>query len=156
MPAAAAVDFFLGCCQCLSWAQAMASARPFASVAALVAAADRIWAAADEAMMLEAFAGHARIGDRAALAQKFSAAAREQGRVAAATEAEIAALAAGNEAYIAKNGFLFIVCATGKSAAQMLALLETRLGNERGQELYEAAREQGKITALRLRQRVES
>ena len=152
LPPSGAVEFFLHCCHCRAWAEAMAAGRPYGGIEQLLSAADRHWAGADEIMILEAFAAHPRIGDRRALRQKFTPAAKEQGQVAQASDRVIDALADGNEAYYRRHGFIFIVCASGKSAEQMLELLRARLGNDRRRELQNGAAEQGKITALRLRQ----
>ena len=108
-----------------------------------------------EADIVEAFGHHPEIGASLdALRDKFASTAQwassEQASVAAATEQTLLALRDGNVAYRERFGFIFIVCATGKSAAEMLSLLEARLGNARDRELSIAAAEQGKITALRL------
>ena len=103
---------------------------------------------------LEAFAAHPRIGDLDALRKKFASTANwcagEQAGVAAADEAVLTALADGNRAYEARFGYIFIVCATGKSAAEMLAILTARLANDPEVELKVATAEQAKITRLRL------
>jgi 2-oxo-4-hydroxy-4-carboxy-5-ureidoimidazoline decarboxylase len=137
-------------CHCAAWVDAMLAERPFANRAALLAAAERHWQSADEAAMLEAFSGHARIGDLAALRDRFAPAAREQGQVATAEDAVLADLLALNRAYEARHGFIFIVCASGKSARVMRDLLRERLPNDRARELANAAREQAAITRLRL------
>ena len=103
----------------------------------------------------EAFSHHPQIGaDPKALRAKFAATAkwaeREQAGMAEADKATIAELAAGNRAYIERFGYIFIVCASGKTAAQMLALLQHRLPHDTEQEIFVAATEQAKITALRL------
>lgn len=150
LPYADAVEAFLSVCASPGWAAAMAAARPFASVAGLRGRARVVWAGAGEGDWLAAFAGHPRIGDMAALREKFGHAAREQGQVAAAGEDVLERLRAGNVAYEIRFGFIFIVCAKGKSAEHMLDLLETRLGNSREQELRIAAAEQGEIIQVRL------
>ncbi len=137
-------------CHCAPWVEAMLAERPFADLAALHDAARRHWQRMDEAAMLEAFSGHARIGDLAALRDRFAPAAREQGQVAAADEALLADLLALNRAYEERHGFLFIVCASGRSAAAMRDLLRARLPNDRATELANAAAEQAAITRLRL------
>jgi OHCU decarboxylase len=107
-----------------------------------------------EADWLEAFAAHPLIGDVDSLRAKYAAtktlAAGEQSGVASAGEATLAALAEVNRAYRDKFGFIFIVFATGKSAAEMLAILKSRIDNSREQEIRNAAVEQMKITRLRL------
>lgn len=154
LPEEEAVSRLLLCCGCASWAAAVARARPFASKEALRAASSEHWSRAGEREWLEAFAHHPRIGGKDALRAKFSAtkdwALGEQAGTAAADEATLDALAKGNADYEAKFGFIFIVCATGKTAAQMLALLGERLPNARAHELRVAAGEQAKITEIRL------
>ncbi len=147
---------FLDCCHCLRWADDMLSARPFGSKMDLLRQAERFWRTADEKEKLEAFSGHARIGDLEALRNRFAVqASREQGQIARADDAVLLELKKKNEEYLARNGFIFIVCATGKSAEEMLAILDERLGNDRVMELDIAAREQGKITQLRLDQLID-
>jgi 2-oxo-4-hydroxy-4-carboxy-5-ureidoimidazoline decarboxylase len=128
--------------------------RPVADKTAALAAADAAWAETGEQDWLEAFAQHPRIGGKDALRAKFAAtkswARGEQAGAAAADEATLDALAKGNADYEARFGFIFIVCATGKSAAEMLALLNARLPDERAPELKIAAAEQRKITKIRL------
>lgn len=154
MPQSQAAAFFFDICHCNDWAQSMANARPFVSIDGVLEKADILWSEATDEMILESFLGHAKIGDREAIRQKFSAAAKEQGQIGEASDAVIDALAEGNQLYFEKNQFIFIVCATGKSAEEMLELLNGRLPNTREQELKNGAREQGKITELRLRQRL--
>jgi 2-oxo-4-hydroxy-4-carboxy-5-ureidoimidazoline decarboxylase len=145
---------FERCCGARAWVERMCAARPFASAEALLAEAERQWEALGEREWREAFAHHPRIGDVEALRKRFAStaawAADEQRGAAAADEDTLAALANGNRLYEERFGCIFIVCATGKSAAEMLALLEARLGNEPAHELRVAAGEQGKITRLRL------
>lgn len=152
-PEAAATEL-LRCCGCRRWAATLSALRPFQSRDALVAAADREWARTSREEWLEAMGHHPRIGGKDALRARFAAtkdwSKGEQASVAAADEATLDALAAGNAEYEAKNGFIFIVCATGKSAAEMLALLKQRLPNTKEQELAIAAGEQARITRIRL------
>lgn len=144
----------LRCCGCRRWAQAVASKRPFSSREALVAAADREWSRTSREEWLEAMTHHPRIGGKDALRAKFAAtkdwSRGEQASVTAADEATLEALEKGNADYEAKHGFIFIVCATGLSAAEMLARLKARLPNTKEQELAIAAGEQAKITRIRL------
>jgi 2-oxo-4-hydroxy-4-carboxy-5-ureidoimidazoline decarboxylase len=133
----------------------MLEERPFASSAALYNCAEQLWSGLGAADQLEAFAHHPQIGeDLAALRERFAAthalAAREQAGVAAADDATLLALRDGNRAYRARFGFIFIVCATGKSAREMLGILEQRLRRDPATELAQAAAEQAKITRLRL------
>lgn len=137
---------FLKACGSKKWATAMAWARPFESVPAMLRAAEREWWKLSEADYLEAFGAHPRIGDSSG--GKWST--QEQSGAASAAELTLAKLKSQNDAYFEKYGFIFIVCATGKSADEMLALLEARLGTERAVEVRTASEEQAKITQLRL------
>jgi len=133
----------------------MAEARPFASTPALFAAAERHWQELDSADYLEAFSHHPQIGeDLGALKQRFAhtlaLSTAEQAGVTAADERTLVALRDANVAYRARFGFIFIVCASGKSAAELLAALLERLANDLARELAIAAAEQAKITRLRL------
>lgn len=142
------------CCGARAWVRAMIASRPFTDRDALHAAADRAMAALESPDWLEAFAHHPRIGDVAALRTRFAATAawagREQAGAAQADEATLAALAAGNRDYEARFGHIFIVCATGLTAAEMLARLRARIGHDAAEELRIAAAEQAKITHLRI------
>ncbi|HSY24118.1 MAG TPA: 2-oxo-4-hydroxy-4-carboxy-5-ureidoimidazoline decarboxylase [Polyangiaceae bacterium] len=144
----------LRCCGSQRWADAMLDRRPFGSAAALRAAAREVWAGLDRDDYLEAFASHPPIGggaeDHAALASTRAWSAEEQSGAAGAAADVARALRDANRVYRQRFGFLFIVCATGKSADQMLAALQVRLTNEPEIELLIAAAEQGKITELRL------
>lgn len=141
------------CCGSTRWAEAMARARPFADADQLLAEAELEWARTAEADWREAMTHHPRIGE-SALRAKFQATAgwssQEQKGVQGASEETIRGLAEGNRAYEEKFGFIFLVCATGKSADEMLALLRSRLDNPLPDELRIAAGEQAKITRIRL------
>ncbi|PRQ05609.1 2-oxo-4-hydroxy-4-carboxy-5-ureidoimidazoline decarboxylase [Enhygromyxa salina] len=144
-----------GCCGASAWVTAMLASRPFVDDDALYARAAQVWAGMERADILEAFDHHPRIGaDIQALREKFAStaatAASEQAGAQRATEAELERLRAGNVNYEACYGHIFIVCATGKSAAQMAEILESRLRNSPDAELRIAAAEQAKITRLRL------
>ena len=133
----------------------MLRARPFASADALLRQADQSWNQLEKSDYLEAFSHHPEIGaDLAELRKKFASTAElalgEQAGAATASEATLLALRHGNRAYRERFGFSFIVCASGKSAAEMLALLEQRLPHSADSELAIAAAEQAKITRLRL------
>ena len=145
---------FSACCTAGRWVAAMVSARPFANLEALQAAASLHWQQMQEPDYLEAFDGHPKIGDPASLKAKYGAtretARGEQSGVATASDAVLNELAVMNSRYLDKFGFIFIVCATGKSAQEMLELLQERYDNERTTELEIAAAEQGKITAIRI------
>lgn len=151
---AGAAGMLRRCCNCLRWIDQLVQARPFRDPQALRDAADRIWWSLDEPDYLEAFAAHPQIGDIDSLREKYadtrSLAAGEQSGVAAADEQTLQGLARGNADYLERFGFIFIVCASGKSAAEMLDLLETRLDNTRREEIANAAEEQRKIFQLRL------
>jgi 2-oxo-4-hydroxy-4-carboxy-5-ureidoimidazoline decarboxylase len=144
----------LRCCASRRWAEAMEVLRPFAIEAAVIDAAGRVWWELERSDWLEAFAAHPRIGDLDALRARFAATAAwsmsEQAGMCGAPEDVLRRLADGNRAYEERFGYIFIVCATGKSATKMLALLEGRLGNAPGDEIQIAAAEQAKITRLRL------
>jgi OHCU decarboxylase len=149
----AALEAMLACCGARRWASAMAALRPIANVVELSLAADRIWTTMQEADWIEAFACHPRIGDRkAAHASQKSVAwsQQEQSTAASAEERVLSELAAGNALYEQHFGFTYIVCATGKTAEEMLAILNRRLGNNRATELREAAEQQRQITQIRL------
>jgi hydroxyisourate hydrolase len=152
---AAARSAFLRCYGSARWAERMTALRPFASVHDVFAAADSLWPSLEPADWLEAFAAHPKIGDFDALKTRFAStgawSATEQSGVATASEAVLRALAARNAEYEARFGFIFIVCATGKSAPELLALIEQRIGNDPQAELLISAGEQAKITRIRLR-----
>jgi 2-oxo-4-hydroxy-4-carboxy-5-ureidoimidazoline decarboxylase len=147
LPPAAAARELVRCCGARAWAARVAAGRPYADMASLLAAADAAWAEADRASRLEAFAAHPRIG------QSDGASAwsrREQAGARGAAPEVLAALAEGNRRYEARFGHVFLICASGRDAAEMLAELEARLGNDPETELRVAAEEQRKITRLRL------
>jgi OHCU decarboxylase len=145
----------LKCCGSQAWARALLTRRPFADAPELLTAADEIWWNLDERDWLEAFAAHPRIGgrERAARAQHAQAESwseQEQAGARDAAQATLDELAVANRTYGEKFGYIFIVCATGKTAEEMLALLRARLSNDAATELRNAAAEQQKITKLRL------
>ena len=144
----------LQCCTSQRWVERMIKARPFSNAKELSQAADLNWLNLTDADYLQAFEGHPKIGDVSSLKAKYastkSLAAGEQSSVNDANDSVIDALAKGNRDYENKFGFIFIVCATGKSAQQMLDLLEERLPNNRDLEVKNAAEEQRKIFQLRL------
>lgn len=151
-----ATSKLLTCCTSASWAHSVASARPFTDIDDVLASSDKAWQEAqiEEANLLEAFDGHPQIGNVDSLKEKYrntqDSAAHEQSGANNAGMEVIEALAKGNQAYLDKFGFIFIVFATGKSAQEMLDLLLARLPNDRDTELRNAAAEQNKITRLRL------
>jgi len=154
LPAPARAEALATCCGAAAWVATLNQQFPFASADALYEAAERTWHNLTEADWRESFAHHPKIGDVRALREKFAStaawAAGEQGAVTQASQATLEALAAGNEAYERKFGHIFIVCATGKSADEMLASLQARLPHDHSQEIHVAMREQAKITRLRL------
>ena len=138
------------CCGSASWAERMLARRPFASLDALLATARETWFALSPADWLEAFNAHPRIGERSAFVSTRHLSEREQSGAAAAAADVRAELAHLNREYELKFGYIFIVCATGKSAEEMVSLLRERLRNDAATEMPIAAGEQAKITALRL------
>jgi 2-oxo-4-hydroxy-4-carboxy-5-ureidoimidazoline decarboxylase len=137
---------FTRCCGSRRWVEGMLARRPFSSANELFAAADAIWGGLERADFLEAFAHHPAIG--ATGARGFSAG--EQAQVAQASATTLGELETLNLHYRERFGFVFLVCATGKSADEMLALLRARIDNAADVELRIAAGEQAKITRLRL------
>jgi allantoicase len=139
------------CCGAARWADAMAAARPFEDVAAVLRIAERTWWSLDEAAHREAFAAHPRIGETRTPASGDAAwSAGEQRAAQAAAAPLLAELAEANRAYLDRHGFVFIVCATGRTAESMLADLRVRTPGALADELRTAAEEQIKITRLRL------
>jgi 2-oxo-4-hydroxy-4-carboxy-5-ureidoimidazoline decarboxylase len=154
LPEDEVLQLLISFCGSSVWAKEMLMKRPFASTDTLMEAAEACWSTRSEADFLEAFSHHPKIGDISSLREKFASTAHfasgEQGSVASASEEILQGLARGNADYEQKFGFIFIVCATGKSASEMLELLENRLPNSREEELRIAAGEQSKITRIRL------
>ncbi|HUA98531.1 MAG TPA: 2-oxo-4-hydroxy-4-carboxy-5-ureidoimidazoline decarboxylase [Terracidiphilus sp.] len=151
--ASSALEAMLACCGARRWAAAMVALRPIAGVFVLSEAADRVWSTMEEADWLEAFACHPRIGERKAAhasAQSSAWSRQEQSSTDAARAQVLAELAAGNTEYEQRYGFTYIVCATGKSAEEMLAILKRRLESDRATELREAAEQQRQIMQIRL------
>ncbi len=145
---------FLKCCGSRNWARALTDARPFTDARALFREADSVWWSLRDDDWLEAFRAHPKIGEQKAAAaqseQARSWSTQEQSGVQDAATETKAALALGNQEYEEHFGFIFIVCATGKTSAEMLAILKGRLQNDPVTELRLAAEEQRKITRLRL------
>jgi OHCU decarboxylase len=146
LPDARAESELLRCCASHRWAHLMAVERPFVNIDVIAAVAQRLWWSLAAADWLEAFAAHPRIGERATSAWSV----QEQAQAMAISDDTRARLVAGNRAYEERFGYTFLVSATGKSADEILAMLDRRLRNEPGDELQVAADEQRKITALRL------
>jgi OHCU decarboxylase len=148
-----ALRAMIACCGAKRWTSAMVEQRPFAGIVDLSEAADRTWGEMQEADWLEAFACHPRIGERKVThvsAQSAAWSRQEQSAAASATERVLSELAEGNALYEERFGFTYIVCATGKSADEMLAILQRRLTNDRAAELREAAEQQRQILQIRL------
>ena len=141
-------------CGSSRWVDRMMARRPFGGRDALLSAAGHEWTALGEDDWREAFAHHPKIGDRDSLRARFpdthALSAREQAGVDCAADAVLSALADANRVYERRFGYIFIVCASGLSAEEMLARLTARLGNSPAQEIVVAAAEQARITALRL------
>ena len=154
LPIDKANHLFMQCCTSEKWVEKMVVSRPFTDTGGLRETADHIWNELNESDYLQAFEGHPKIGDVNSLKAKYAntkeLASGEQSGANQAAEELITELAHSNREYEKKFGFIFIVCATGKSAQQMLELLHHRLNNDRHQELRIAAEEQRKIFHLRL------
>jgi OHCU decarboxylase len=132
----------------------MTKARPFSNRTDLLEKAEQVWWSLDSEDWLEAFRAHPKIGEQKAAALQSAQArnwsAQEQSGIAGAADEIKAALAAGNAEYEQRFGFIYIVCATGKTPAEMLSILNRRMTNDQDAELRMAAAEQAKITRLRL------
>jgi OHCU decarboxylase len=158
LPTGVASQEFVKCCGSMRWARAMIDGRPYESLEQLTRAASEVWWSLGHEDWLEAFRSHPRIGEKKAAtevstqSQQWSG--QEQSGVCAADQVTIDSLAQLNREYENKFGFIFIVCATGKSAHEMLAILRERLDNDIDSELPIAAAEQAKITELRLKKLV--
>jgi 2-oxo-4-hydroxy-4-carboxy-5-ureidoimidazoline decarboxylase len=142
------------CCGSTNWVNKMLEALPVEDLIELLETAEEKWYACQEADWREAFAHHPKIGDIHSLKEKFASTAHwaegEQAAVQEASEQTLQQLAAANQAYEQRFGYIFIVCATGKSAGEMLQLLNLRLYNNPEVEIQIAMEEQNKITKLRL------
>ncbi len=137
-----------------TWCARVVAARPFNDINALKTAATASWQNLSEQDYLQAFEAHPMIGDVDSLRKKYAStkamASGEQSGAAVADEKTLSELSVLNKTYFEKFGFIFIVFATGKSAAEMLDLLKQRIGNSRAEEIQNAAAEQLKITLLRI------
>jgi OHCU decarboxylase len=145
----------LACCGSTRWADSVAALRPFWDVGQLLNLAGRVWRESPREDWLEAFRAHPKIGEKQA-EKETGAAARawaegEQARAREASDETLGALAQANREYEERFGFIFIVCATGRSAEEMLDTLRGRLHNDPETELRVAAGEQWRITELRLK-----
>jgi 2-oxo-4-hydroxy-4-carboxy-5-ureidoimidazoline decarboxylase len=142
------------CCASERWVQNMMLERPFVDDAHVLKSGLKIWLELEEKDWLEAFRGHPKIGDVESLKKKFGNTAgwaeSEQGGIRGANQAILEELKTLNEAYEKKFGYIFIICASGKPANQMLEILRLRFLNTPEEEIENAVKEQAKITALRL------
>ena len=151
---------FLSCCGSRRWAKTMTEARPFADLSQTLGQAAEIWQNLETDDWLEAFAAHPKIGAKKAAQQTTAQAAEwsknEQSGTRSATDSERDELEKLNRLYEEKFGFIFIVCATGKGASEMLEICRQRLDNAADAEIRVAADEQRKITEIRLKKLLES
>jgi OHCU decarboxylase len=159
LPATEAESELLKCCGSKEWARGVTAERPFESVNDLIAKADRIWWSLEPNAWLEAFQSHPKIGEKIAAA-KIAAQSQqwsedEQSGISNSAQQMIEALAELNRSYEEKFGYIFIVCASGKSSDEMLAILRQRLENNPDEEFRIAGSEQAKITQLRLRKLID-
>ena len=142
------------CCSSLSWVEKMVKGRPYDDFLDLVEKSEEVWFSLAKGDWLEAFSGHPKIGDINSLKKKFAETKRwannEQAGMKSASDDIIKELAHYNDIYEKKFGFIFIVCATGKSAEEMLELIKRRYQNNPEEEIKIAVMEQNKITKLRL------
>ena len=152
LPSARAAQTLLDCCGSKGWAARMAAQRPFMDLNSLCDTADSIWLDLEPADWLEAFGRHPQIGEKSSTGSESSRRWAEDEQAGARVVAENMKtnLTQANQAYQGKFGYIFIVCATGKSAEEILALLEQRLQNDSARELSIAAEQQRLITRLRL------
>jgi 2-oxo-4-hydroxy-4-carboxy-5-ureidoimidazoline decarboxylase len=155
-----AKDAFERCCGSTNWVLGMVAGLPYESIEQVMAAAHACWSRCSVEDGLEAFKHHPKIGSIDALAAKFASTSKwasgEQASVKQASMDTIQALADGNNAYEAKFGYIFIVCATGKSAEEMLQILQSRLPHTPDEEIKIAMAEQMKITEIRLHKLLEA
>jgi allantoicase len=160
LPRQRAIRALLDCCGSKKWVEKVIAHRPFPGELELFEAADKCWSALAREDWLEAFLHHPPIGETRAKAKQSATASRwsakEQSSALRAAPEELESLAAQNRAYAEKFGYVFLICATGKSSEEILNALRQRLPNEPGSELHIAAEEQRKITRLRLEKLLES
>ena len=150
-----AANELLQCCGSRRWTEQMSSDRPYSTLEALLTHADQVWWALTPDDWLEAFRSHPKIGEKKASdrvsAQSQQWSGQEQAGVSNASQQTVESLAELNLAYEQKFGFIFIICATGKTSEEMLAALKERLAHDSDTELRLAAAEQAKIIELRLK-----
>jgi 2-oxo-4-hydroxy-4-carboxy-5-ureidoimidazoline decarboxylase len=142
------------CCGAKSWVEKMTEIFPVNDLQTLLNEAEKNWYQCNENDWKEAFTHHPKIGDINSLKEKFASTSKwaegEQSAVKQTSTEILQALAEGNKLYEEKFGYIFIVYATGKSAEEMLALLQARLPNKPEEEIMIAMEEQNKIAKLRL------
>lgn len=150
-----AVKELLQCCGSRRWATEMSNDRPYSTLDQLITHAGEVWRSLTPMDWLEAFLSHPKIGEKKAsdkvTAQSQQWSGQEQAGVSNASQQTVDSLAELNRTYERKFGFIFIICASGKSSGEMLAALHERLQNDSDTELRLAAAEQAKITELRLK-----
>jgi len=143
------------CCGSRRWAEQMSNNRPYSTLESLITHADRLWWSLTPDDWLEAFRSHPKIGEKKASdkvsAQSSQWSGQEQAGVSSASQDTVDSLESLNRAYEQKFGFIFIICATGKTSDEMLVALRERLEHDAAEELPIAAAEQCKITELRLK-----
>jgi 2-oxo-4-hydroxy-4-carboxy-5-ureidoimidazoline decarboxylase len=159
LPKQQLIEELTRCCGSSLWLKKMLPFIPADDMIELLEDAEEQWWQCSEDDWKEAFSHHTKIGDAVSLTKKFSSTAQwasgEQSGVNNASKETIEALAEGNRLYEEKFGYIFIVCATGKSAEEMLMLLQSRLKNNPVEEILIAADEQNKITKLRIEKLLE-
>jgi len=150
-----AAQEILPCCGSTTWAQRMAARRPLVDEASVLAASDETWRSLDESAWTEAFRSHPRIGETRAKqpadARSAAWSALEQQKAAQTGEDVKIALAEGNREYERRFNRIFIVCASGKTAPEILEILRRRLQNDPEVELREAVEQQRQIMHLRMK-----
>lgn len=150
-----ALQAFEACCGSSRWIEGMLARRPFHSMEDVLSAADEVWAGATREDWLEAFEHHPRIGERKSHARQGALAAQwssgEQSSAGGAARAVQERIAEVNRLYEERFGHIYIVCATGRSADDLLEIASRRLENDPDTEIKIAAEEQRRITQLRLR-----
>lgn len=147
-------ELLLTCCGSQQWVNNMVELLPYEDLVDVMEDAEQVWYGLDEPEWLHAFSHHPKIGDLSSHQEKFASTAHlasaEQASMATATDATMHELAELNQRYESKFGFIFIICATGRSPKEMLQSINQRLANDRDTELENAVNEQNEIIKLRL------
>jgi 2-oxo-4-hydroxy-4-carboxy-5-ureidoimidazoline decarboxylase len=153
LPESDAFAPIIACCGSQAFANAVVRARPYQDLDSFLTKSDDIWWSLEKSDWLEAFACHPRIGESAAHAShQFSAwSSEEQSKARTAAESVLNSIAEKNRQYETRHGFIYIVCASGRSAEELLAILDRRLDNTTEVEIWEAAEQQRQITQIRIR-----